>query len=342
MNRPLAKQSAMEVIKEPPQDVWEAVVRNCEHATFFHTPTWVSILEKTYPQYKNATLEFIFPNGSRALFPLVAEHSPGKLFKKRVKHKSMPLGVYGGVIAERELTRDEHSQLFAYITSSEITDLKVVQNPLTPYPFPSSFESKSFFTHIIQLDSDFTQVSQRFSRGQKSNIKQAQRKGVVVRPGESRNDYEQYYHLYQSSLKRWGKRTGVIFPWNLFANLFEAHHPDIRLWLAEKEGMVIAGVIAFYCNTTIIYWHGASLQDYFDHYPNNLLHAEIIREGCEKGYKIYDLNPSGGHSGVIQFKKSFSAKQVECTAYHWKKKTFHFVKRSPFQGLFTDKNTLGG
>ena len=85
MNRPLAKQSAMEVIKEPPQDVWETVVRRCEHATFFHTPTWVNILEKTYPQYKNATLEFIFTTGSKALFPLVAEHSTGILFKKRVK-----------------------------------------------------------------------------------------------------------------------------------------------------------------------------------------------------------------------------------------------------------------
>lgn len=329
MTSTLAKQHTMEVIKEPPQDVWETVVRSCEHATFFHTPTWVNILEKTFPQYKNATLEFIFTTGSKALFPLVAEHSPGILFKKRVKHKSMPLGVYGGVVAERGFTREEHFELLAYITSSEITDLKVVQNPLTSYPFPSSFERKSFFTHIIQLDSDFTQVSQRFSRGQKSNIKQAQKKGVVIRTADSRNDYEQYYHLYQATLKRWGERTGTAYPWDLFANLFEAHHPDIQLWLAEKEGIVIAGVIVFYCNTNILYWHGASLREYFDHYPNNLLHAEIIRDGCERGYKIYDLNPSGGHSGVIQFKKSFSAKQVDCTAYHWKKQTFHFLKRSP-------------
>jgi lipid II:glycine glycyltransferase (peptidoglycan interpeptide bridge formation enzyme) len=114
----------------------------------------------------------------------------------------------------------------------------------------------------------------------------------------------------------------VRYPWTLFLNLFEARNPDIKLWLAEKGEKTIAGVIVFYCNTTLIYWHGCSLRDHFDHYPNNLLHAEIIRDACERGYARYDLSPSGGYEGVIKFKDSFAATRVDFSAYHWKKRTF--------------------
>ena len=122
-------------------------------------------------------------------------------------------------------------------------------------------------------------------------------------------------------------QTGARYPRELFFNLFEARSPDIKLWLAEKKGKPIAGVISLYCNATILYWHGCSLQDYFDHYPNNLLHAEIIRDGCERGYDLYDLSPSGGYAGVIKFKTSFSAKRVDFNAYHWKRKKLALWKQ---------------
>lgn len=301
-------------------------MRNCEHATFFHSPTWTKVLEKTHPQYSNATMGFTFSTGNRAILPLVAEQSKGILFKK-VKHKSMSPGVYGGVLAERRLTSEESGAIIEYLISTDISDLKVVENPLERYQFPKSFFAKSLFTQILPLDADFEQLRIRFSRGQKSNIKQAQKKGVTIRPASSLEDYERYYHIYQKTLKRWGERAGTIYPWELFLNLFETRDPGIKLWLAEKSGKIIAGVLALYCNYTILYWHGCSLQEYLDHYPNNLLHMEIIKDGCVRGYKVYDLNPSSGHEGVVKFKESFSAKRVDFKAYHWKQHRFILWKR---------------
>ena len=308
----------MEILHSPPIVLWEEIIKNCEHATFFHSPTWMKVLEKTYPHYINATVGFIFSSGNRAILPLVAEHSKGILLKK-VKHKSMALGVYGGMLAEKRLTPEENGIIVEYLTSNDISDLKIVEHPLEHYNFPKSFTAKLLFTHIVSLDADFEQLRRRFSRGQKSNIKQAQKKGVIIRPADSLKDYEHYYHIYRETLKRWGVRAGATQPWNLFANLFEARDPSIKLWLAKKQGKIIAGVCALYYNSTILYWHGCSLQEYFDHYPNNLLHMEIIKDGCAKGYKIYDLNPSGGHEGVVKFKESFSAKRIDFKSYHWKR-----------------------
>jgi len=314
----------MEVLNPPTQEFWEQIIRNCEHATFFHSPTWIKVLEKTYLQYSNATVGFIFSTDNRAILPLVAEHSKGILFKK-VKHKSMALGVYGGILAEKRLNPEEIEALFDYLTSTDIRDLKVVENPLDQYDFPRTFVAKPMFTHILTLHSDFEQLRRRFSRGQKSNIKQAEKKGVIIRPASSSEDYERYYQIYQETLKRWGKQAGTTYPWKLFLNLFQTQDPGIKLWLAEKHRKIIAGVLALYCNNTILYWHGCGLQEYFDHYPNNLLHMEIIKDGCARGYKNYDLNPSGGHEGVAKFKESFSAERVDFKVYHWKRK--HLIKK---------------
>ncbi len=308
----------MEIVRYPSVELWEEIIKNCEHATFFHSPTWIKVLEKTYPHSSNATVSFTFSTGNRAIFPLVAEYYKGALFKK-VKHKSMAPGVYGGMLAERRLTPEESGSIFEYLTSIDIRDLKVVENPLDHYEFPGSFAAKSLFTHIVPLNADFEQLKSQFSRGQKSNVKQAEKKGVTVRLADSLEDYEQYYAIYQETIKRWGERAGTTYPWNLFLNLFETRNHDIKLWLAEKQRNIIAGVLTLYCNYTILYWHGSSLKEYFDHYPNNLLHMEIIKDGCTRGYRNYDLNPSGGHQGVVKFKESFSAKRVDFKAYHWKK-----------------------
>jgi len=293
----------METVRRPSVELWEEIIKNCEHATFFHSPIWTKVLEKTYPHYSNATVSFTFNTGNRAIFPLVAEQSKGILFKK-AKHKSMALGVYGGMLAERRLAPEETGSIFEYLTSIDIKDLKVVENPLENYDFPENFVAKSLFTHIVSLNADFEQLRKRFSRGQKSNIKQAEKKGITVRLANSLEDYEQYYTIYQETIKRWGESVGS---------------QDIKLWLAEKQRKIVAGVLTLYSNYTILYWHGCSLKEYFDHYPNNLLHMEIIKDGCIKGYKSYDLNPSGGHQGVVKFKESFSARRVDFKTYHWKK-----------------------
>ena len=120
-------------------------------------------------------------------------------------------------------------------------------------------------------------------------------------------------------IKRWGEDAGTTYPWELFLNLYQTRSQDIKLWLAEKHDTIIAGVVALYCNSTILYWHGSSLREYFAHYHNNLLHTEIIKDGCSKGCRLYDLNPSGGHPGVVKFKESLSAKRVDFKSYHWKK-----------------------
>jgi len=82
------------------------------------------------------------------------------------------------------------------------------------------------------------------------------------------------------------------------------------LWIAEHEGRIIAGALVFYWNAIAVYWHGASLQDSFACYPNNLLHMAIMEDAAQGGYRYYDFGASGAQQGVVKFKESFGAEQL--------------------------------
>ena len=42
-----------------------------------------------------------------------------------------------------------------------------------------------------------------------------------------------------------------------------------------------------------------------------ILH-QAMRDACEKGYRWFDFNPSGGHQGVARFKSYFGAQPLSC------------------------------
>jgi len=46
--------------------------------------------------------------------------------------------------------------------------------------------------------------------------------------------------------------------------------------------------------------------------PTNGLLYTVIRDGSDRGYGVFDFNPSGGHEGVVAFKKSFRPTRLSC------------------------------
>ena len=77
----------------------------------------------------------------------------------------------------------------------------------------------------------------------------------------------------------------------------------------------MAGALCFYQNRHAVYWHGASRTEASELRPANLLHAQIARHAREAGYAVYDLNPSGGHEGVLRFKRSFGTASLAADVF---------------------------
>ena len=306
----------MEIKIWPDVSFWNAVVSKNPESTFFHTPLWHDLVVRTYADYAIATRGFIFSDGRKAVFPLIQTREGG-LLKGKARLKSSVFGGYGGIIAESKLSGTEQSAMYDYLLSLKAS-ISVDGNPFSQYAIPDTFTLKKDFTHVFALDTTEEEVLKRLSRGAKSNLNQAKKKGVSVRTARSEEEVLRYFNIYQDTLKRWGEATLFAYPQELLLNIYRHGGDAAKLWVAEKDGTIIAGAIIFYWNQVVSYWHGASLQDYFDCYPNNLLHMTVISDALHKGFRCYDFGPSGGQHGVARFKQSFGAEKYEFLSGHWK------------------------
>jgi lipid II:glycine glycyltransferase (peptidoglycan interpeptide bridge formation enzyme) len=177
------------------------------------------------------------------------------------------------------------------------------------------------------LTDDFESIYKLWSKGHKSAARKAQKAGVTADIAKSHESWKDYYSIYQDSLRRWGTSATSSYGWFLFKILYDQRSINIQLWLAKFEDKSIAGALCFYHRNHVAYWHGASLSDYSQLRPTNLLMYEIIRDSCRRKAKWFDFNPSGGHDGVKAFKKSFGATSFRADLFQSQKKSRPLIQK---------------
>lgn len=318
----------MKSIKNISENFWNEVISKADYATFFHTPTWAQIVADNFPEYEIATRGFVLEDSSRAILPMLSKRVGARGFFK--SYNSMVPGVYGGVVAERPLSKEELSTIYGSLINMSTNQVIIWGNPYSEYNSLSGCEYRPCFTHVIDLEQGFESIWRNYRKGARSNANKARKKGVQINIATTPDEYKEYYAVYEDSLKRWGDNATSSYPFSLFQSVFQRASKNgmlaqkslpmrrgLKLWIARLDEKIIAGALVFYCNQHAVYWHGASLSDYFKYGANNLLQTEIIKHAYESGYKYYDFNPSGGHEGVVKFKESFGAEKLEFNSYVW-------------------------
>ena len=141
----------MKLLEDPSIELWEKVVRSCNHATFFHTPTWARIIEKSLPKHRIFTRAYSFDDGAHAVVPLMMV-GDGRTRTCR----SMALGVYGGPIADGELSADRIEEIFSDLRRINVRRMDVAGNALCApdsalvfQPFPDLTRRRSFWYLVL-------------------------------------------------------------------------------------------------------------------------------------------------------------------------------------------------
>jgi lipid II:glycine glycyltransferase (peptidoglycan interpeptide bridge formation enzyme) len=157
-----------------------------------------------------------------------------------------------------------------------------------------------------------------FHKKWRYNIRLAERRGVTVREA-TREDLPSFYELLTHTAERDGFRIRGRDYYELIFDLL-VRDDLARLFVAEREGKMIAGVLVFVMGTEAVYVYGGSDADEFKHMPNHLLHWEIMRWARERGCTAYDFRgvskevdgePVGELGGLNRFKRGFNAQYVE-------------------------------
>lgn len=92
---------------------------------------------------------------------------------------------------------------------------------------------------------------------------------------------------------------------------------QVRLLLAEHEGVVIGGMILLVSGTTVRYAYGVSDERYLRLGPNNSLMWEAISWACENGYARFDMGRTAhDNPGLVNFKRNWGAVEEPLPYYY--------------------------
>lgn len=162
---------------------------------------------------------------------------------------------------------------------------------------------------VLDLSIGLDKVFEGFKSKWRYNVRLAERKGVTVRDG-GRDDLEAFHRLYLETARRDGftgrGRTYFDALWDELAP-----HGLVKMFLAEHEGEVIAGILVMPMGERAIYTYGASSNEKRNLMPNHLIQWTAIRWAAEAGLRIYDFRGVSEHvPGLKRFKEGFGAREV--------------------------------
>lgn len=182
-------------------------------------------------------------------------------------------------------------------------------------------------TVVIDLSRDEDALLASMHKKNRYNIRLAERKGVTVHAVDpaaaaererARSALRSWYEIYRETARRDGI---TIHASEYYEHIFELASagvdPRLRLYLAEHEGDVLAGIIVVFHGRGATYLYGASSNAKRNLMPNYALQWRAMRDARAFGCRWYDLfgvppadDPKHPLHGLYRFKTGFGGELV--------------------------------
>jgi len=298
------------VVRANTSSVWDSVTLACPSATFFQTRPWAEVLATTFPAWK-ADPVVEFSDGNLMVLPIL-KHTITGYREGMIPH------VYGGPIFSR-LPNEEHL-LAAQQIATWFPDITLVDNPFCPYSREQDGLARwRLETTATDLACGFETLWKRLRDTNRRHFRSAQKQGVGASIARSIQEVDEYFNIYQQSLRRWGEGANGFYPRRLFRNLFAmtGFGGDAKLWIARKDGLLIGGIIMLYHGKQAVYWHGVSDVAHSSLHPSPFLLITAMQDACANGFRWFDfMGPNQHLKGVQHFKDGFASQRVPYNAYY--------------------------
>jgi len=156
----------------------------------------------------------------------------------------------------------------------------------------------TYGTVIVDLILEEEEIMRRLHKDARWGINRAIREGLIV---EESTDWLSIYDIYKDIMDGGGSEALEI------GNLSK---DAVVLFVCKKEDKIIAGASLTIEEGRCTLQMNASLKEYQNCQPNNLLYWECIKWAKKKGYEILDLggwqiNAEGHLEGINKFKEKW-------------------------------------
>jgi FemAB-related protein (PEP-CTERM system-associated) len=283
--------------------LWDEYVLRCPESSHCHLSGWRRVIECGYghqPCYLWAR-----ENGEvRGVLPLVSMRS----FLVRRSLVSLPFLDDGGICADTEQVRSQlYQEAVRLYERQKANFLDLRHRSANTLDLPLNGDK---IMMILDLTTNSDVLWKRFDAKLRNQVRKAQKSGLIA-GWSGKEELHDFYKVFAANMRDLGS---PVHSRRFFAGILEEFPDSAKLMLVRKDAQVIGGAVCFFFRDNMIVPWASSLREYFSLCPNNLLYWEMIRWGCENGYRRFDFGRSSPDSGTYRFKKQWGVKEEPL---HW-------------------------
>jgi FemAB-related protein (PEP-CTERM system-associated) len=272
--------------------VWDEFVRGAPHGSLFHTTKWKRVIERTFG-FQSHYLAVSDGDRMVGCLPLFFVKS---LFAGRAL-LSVPFGVAGGICASTE----EATQLLFDEARRLADDLRADYIELRhAHSSPLSLPVKELYvTFERELWPDVDKNMEAIPRKQRRMVRQGE-KHRLRSTLEGVEGLRGFYNVYAESVRNLGT---PVFPYCYFEAVMEELSEEARILTVWHEHVRVGAVLTFFYGDRVMPFYGGALKAYRAHAVNDFMYWELMRVGCEQGYRLFDFGRSKVGTGAYHFKR---------------------------------------
>jgi lipid II:glycine glycyltransferase (peptidoglycan interpeptide bridge formation enzyme) len=163
---------------------------------------------------------------------------------------------------------------------------------------------------------DKEKIWEGYKKNIRRDIRKAQRGGITIHSGNSREGINIFYKLYLASMER--NRAMAKYPFRWFEAIYEIMTKKGlgAILIAELDQVAIAGVVLIHSLTSMHYFHNGSQHEFLKFCPNELLVHFSLEKAIEKGNSFFDFMGSGPNDlSLLRFKEKWGGQSRDIYTY---------------------------
>jgi CelD/BcsL family acetyltransferase involved in cellulose biosynthesis len=229
-------------------------------------------------------------------------------------YNSLPFyGSNGGLVGDDPRARRELLAAYGEIARREATaSATVVENPFAgrggeELPHNLTDHRIAQFTAIAFSSGHREEIVSRIDPSARRNVSKAAREGVTVEV-----DHTQWGRLREMHRENLLAIGGLPKTDEFFRLAPEHFAPgrDYDLYVARRDGLVVAALLLFYFNRTVEYFTPAVEAEFRTYQPLSLILVEAMTVASRRGFEVWNWGGTwAAQTGVYRFKRKWGARE---------------------------------
>ncbi len=296
-------------IFESPGQEWDEFASRYTDLIFYQS-VWSKVLKEGLG---GQPLYFCLKDGGQIVAGLPGVLLNFRIF--RILYASIP---YGNLIGEKKYFPVFLEHLEREFIKRGIHQVRITDSPFWEKRDPNSnYKAIENICTLIDLKNmDEESLWKTYSHYVRRDIKRAQKHGIEIYKGNSKDDFDCLYQLYLKAMER--NIAPAKYPYQMVMALREFIMMSNRgvLLIAKMDQTPVAGILLIYSNSSSHAFLAGSDSKFLKFYPNKFLIHRSLAESIACGHHIFDfMGSEKGDENLIRFKNLWGGRPDTLTTY---------------------------